>query len=62
VPTISSTGLLSWGNQDGATVEDRPAGVVIRRPATPGPEQFSIRYKAAPATPYKEAVILFGCN
>lgn len=52
VPTSANTGLTNWGNQDSATIADSALGISMTRPDQSANDRYSIRYKAAPATPY----------
>lgn len=51
-PTSASTGLSTWANQVTATVADSAVGVTITQPGSAGTDDWAIRYKTAPATPY----------
>ena len=52
VPTSASTGLTTWANQGSATVADDATGVTIYSPSNGASDNFRLRWKTAPATPY----------
>jgi hypothetical protein len=56
VPTSANTGLTTWINQGTSTVSDGLTGLIIKPQATSA-TQLRLRAKAAPAPPYKIAVL-----
>lgn len=51
-PTIAGTGLTNWLNQGSSTVADTAVGMTLTAPSSATIDNYVVRYKAAPATPY----------
>lgn len=52
VPTSTNTGLTTWVHQDSASVADTPVGITITRANAATNDNFALRSKTAPSTPY----------
>lgn len=58
IPTSAGTGLTNWGNQGSASIADRSTGVTIQILNALAADDWKIRYKAAPSTPYSVKALI----